>query len=122
MLVKEKLALFGHAFAKVTPACLMMMVQGNLTALALAHWLVAMKTGAITGLILVLFSFWNKTKEITSNNYSMAGLVAFATMIVDFSMHPTHFGGEYTEAITTGVGAGLLWLVVSFTPLGKLGK
>ena len=118
-IVKDKLSLFGSALAKVTPACLMLMVQGNVLALGLMHWQTALKTAGIVGIILVALSFSAKTKAVSDNKYSMAGLVALATTLVDFNMHPSSFSGETTEALMTGVAAGLLWLLVSFTPLGS---
>jgi len=119
--ISTKLALFGQAIAKVTPACLMLMVQGNVSAIALMHWMTALKTAGLVGLILVVLSFSIKTKAIRDNAYSMAGLVALVTVLVDYNMHPSHFVGDTTEALMTGVATGLLWLVVSFTPLGKIG-
>ena len=120
-LVTTKLALFGQAVAKVAPPCLMLMVQGNMSAIALMHWMTAFKTAGIVGLVLVALSFSIKTKAISDNKYSMAGLVAVITTIVDFNIHPSHFAGETTEALMTGIAVGLLWLLVSFTPLGKIG-
>ena len=120
-IITTKLALFGHAIAKVAPPCLMLMVQGNMSALALMHWMTAFKTAGIVGLVLVALSFSIKTKAISDNKYSMAGLVAVITTIVDFNIHPSHFAGETTEALMTGIAVGLLWLLVSFTPLGKIG-
>jgi len=120
-IIKAKLSLFGEALAKVTPACLMLMTQGNVLALTLAHWITALKTSGIVGLILVVLSFSVKTKAIRDNAYSMAGLVALVTMLVDYNIHPSHFTGDTTEALMTGIATGLLWLVVSFTPLGKIG-
>jgi len=117
--ISNKLGLFGQAMAKVTPACLMLMVQGNVLALGLMHWQTALKTAGIVGFILVALSFSAKTKAVSDNKYSMAGLVALATTVVDFNMHPSSFSGETTEALMTGVAAGLLWLLVSFTPLGS---
>ena len=120
-IITTKLALFGQAIAKVAPPCLMLMVQGNMSAITLMHWMTAFKTAGIVGLVLVALSFSIKTKAISDNKYSMAGLVALVTTIVDLNMHPSHFAGDTTEALMTGIAAGLLWLLVSFTPLGKIG-
>jgi len=108
--------------AKVTPACLMLMVQGNVLALALMHWMTALKTAGVVGVLLVALSFSAKTKAISDNKYSMSGMVALVTTLVDFNMHPSNYSGETTEALMTGIAAGLLWLLVSFTPLGSTAK
>ena len=121
-IITAKLGLFGQAIAKVTPPCLMLMVQGNVFAITLDHWMTAFKTAGLVGLVLVVLSFSVRTKEIRDNAYSMAGLVAIVTAIVDFNIHASHYSGVTTEALLTGLCAGLLWLAVSFTPLGKLGQ
>ena len=120
--ISAKAGLFGQALAKVTPACLMLMVQGNVLALGLMHWQTALKTAGLVGIILVALSFSDKTKAISDNKYSMAGVVAAVTTLVDFNMHPSHYSGETTEALMTGIATGLLWLLVSFTPLGATAK
>ena len=117
--IKEKLSLFASAIAKVTPACLMLMVQGNALALTTTHWITALKTSVVVGVILVALSFSAKTKALSDNNYSMAGMVGLVTALADFNIHPSNFAGETTEALVTGIAAGVLWLLVSFTPLGK---
>ena len=120
--MKTQLSLFGNALAKVTPTCLMLMVQGNALALTMAHWLTALKTAGLVGVVLVLLSLSPKTKAIRDNNYSMAGLVALVTALADFNIHASHYNGVTTEALMTGLCTGLLWLLVSFTPLGSVGK
>ena len=118
--IKSKVSLFNSAVLRVAPACLMLMVQGNALALALPHWITALKTGGIVGAILVALSLSSKTASIRDNKYSMAGLVALVTTVVDFNIHTSHYSGITTEAILTGMAAGLLWLLVSFTPLGTI--
>jgi len=34
--------------------------------------------------------------------------------VIDYFTHPTHFGNHYTEAVTTGLGAALISILVSF--------
>jgi len=122
IVIYTKFGLFGQALAKVAPACLMLMVQGNVLALALVHWMTALKTAGIVGIVLVALSFSARTKAISDNKYSMAGMVALVTTLVDFNMHPSNYSGETTEALMTGIASGLLWLLVSFTPLGAAKK
>jgi len=117
--IKTKSKLFGQSLARVTPACLMMMVQGNILAISIGHWKTAIETAMVVGFLLVALSFSSKTLQIRENKYSMAGLVALVTMAADFNVHREGFSGE---ALMTGVATGLLWLLVSFTPLGEVGK
>jgi len=114
--LKEKIEVFVRRMSEATPSCLMMMVQGNALALTLTHWQKAIQTGAITGGLAVLIAFSGR-KELQDNKFVIAGLTGFLTAIADFMTHPTHFGGESTEAIATGIGAGLLCLALS-----KIGK
>jgi len=120
--ISTKLGLFGQSLAKVTPACLMLMVQGNVLALALPHWITAFKTSGIVGAILVALSFSAKTKALSDNKYSMAGMVGLVTALADFNIHPSNYSGDATEALMTGMASGILWLLVSFTPLGAAKK
>jgi hypothetical protein len=109
---KEKLEIFIRRLSEATPACLMMMVQGNVLALTFQHWGKALQTGAITGGLAFVISFSGR-KELQDNKFVVAGLTGFLTAIADFATHPSHFGGESTEAIATGIGAGLLCLALS---------
>jgi hypothetical protein len=109
---KDKLEIFIRRVSEATPACLMMMVQGNVLALTFTHWVKALQTGAITGALAVAISFTGR-KELQDNKFVVAGLTGFLTAIADFATHPTHFGGPSTEAIATGIGAGLLCLALS---------
>ena len=111
-IIKNKLEIFIRRVSEATPACLMMMVQGNVFALSFAHWLKALQVGALTGMLAVLVSLSNR-KELQENKFVIAGLTGFLTSVSDFLLHPSHFGGPTTESIATGIGAGLLCLALS---------
>jgi hypothetical protein len=117
--MKFKAAVFGRHICQSTTACLIAMTQGDLTTVTLAHWIKALQTGVGTGIIGVLFTFGSLIK-IQTNRYGVASIAFLGTVISDFLSHPTHFGSIGTEALVTGVGAALLCLGASFTPLGKL--
>jgi len=84
------------------------MVQGNILALGVGHWVIASRTGILAGLIatvmLALSRGWNR--------WVVAGLLAVVTAGVDYFVHPGGFGDIATEAIVTGVAAGALSLVI----------
>jgi hypothetical protein len=111
-ILKQKTEIFVRRLSEATPSCLMMMVQGNVLALTLTHWGKALQVGGLTGILAVLVSFSGR-KEPQENKFVIAGLTGFLTAIADFLTHPTHFGGPSTEAIATGIGAGLLCLALS---------
>jgi hypothetical protein len=91
------------------PACLMVMTQGNLSAITLIHWEKALGTGSMAGAVLVLVSFYEQKKWL-HNQYVTAALTGLATAIVDGISHPANFKGE---AIVTGIAAAGLCLLFS---------
>jgi hypothetical protein len=54
-MLKEKLVIFFRRLSEATPACLMVMVQGNLKGITWAHWGIALRTGVITGAVMVFY-------------------------------------------------------------------
>ena len=109
-------AIFLRRICEAGPACLMTMVQGDITVITPAHWIVALKTGIIAGVGAVLVSFI-QNEELRENSYLNAGVVGFMTAVADFIVHPSHFGGQHTEALVTGIAAVLL--CITFSGIGK---
>ena len=91
-------------------SCLTMMVQGNLLAVSPAHMLIAAKTAIGAMIVYGISSFWVKTM----NPLSESALLASATALVDVGIHPTHFGAWWTEAVATGIAAGLLNYIATY--------
>ena len=60
--MRERLTIFFRRLVDVTPACLMIMTQGNLSAITLIHWEKALGTGSMAGAVLVLLSFYEQKK------------------------------------------------------------
>jgi hypothetical protein len=114
MLIK-KIKIFLTPFCEATPACLLVMVQGNIWLATLDHLQKAVETGLITGagvLILSLFAHrW------LGNKYLVAGITGGMCFIADLLVHPTHFGSYTTEAIVTGIFVAIISLLVNF--IGK---
>jgi hypothetical protein len=119
ILAFEKWRIFFGRVVQATPACLMAMVSGNMLALTINHWIVALKTGALTGLIAIGVSFAFKDKDWHENKFVLAAITALCTAVADRVVHPTHFGGDLTEALVTGMAAGLLCLAIAHTKLDK---
>ena len=112
-ILKEKFEILWRRIVEAGTACFFLMTQGNTIALKAKHFINAGKTGLITGLMAVALSFCAK-KELQDNKYIVAGAVAFLTAVADILVHPGKFGGPETEAIITGIGAGLLSLALSY--------
>jgi hypothetical protein len=41
------------------------------------------------------------------------------TFVADALVHSSHYPGEYTEAAFTAIGAFVLSVIISYTPVGK---
>jgi len=111
-MLSQKIKLFLAPFCEATPACLLVMVQGNIWLATIGHLQKAVETGLITGLgvfILALF-----THRWFGNKYVVAGITGGMCFVADLLAHPSHFGGVSTEAIVTGAFTGLISLVVNF--------
>lgn len=123
--LKFRLAVFTRHLAQATAACLVAMQQGDLSSITLGHWLAASQTGVYAGVIGVLMTF-GRLRSFQTSRWGVAVLAIAGTFIGDFIAHPSHYGTEITEAAVTALGAGLLCLLVSYTPVGvaieKLGK
>jgi len=109
-----RIKLLVEKFAEAWTACMVCMVQGDVTALTLSHAFTASKTGTLTGIAMVVASFlpWD-------NKWVGIFLTGLFTMIADIIIHPTHFGPEWAEAVLTGLGAMMLAILYSRVFLTK---
>jgi len=104
----NKLRLFVEKFGEAWTACMLMMVQGDVTVLTLNHALTASKTGVITGVSFVITSLFASI----NNKWANAWLTGLLTMVADIVAHPTHFGPQWLEASCTGLGAAILCYLI----------
>jgi hypothetical protein len=109
----KKFKILYQKISEVTPSCLLMMVQGDLSAITLTHWIKAFSTGTLTAIGMILLSFIKSNKEFYENKYLLAGLTSIVTMIVDYKIHPSHYSGNYTEALMTGLAAGIICFIMT---------
>ena len=110
--MKAKLKLLVQKFFEAWAACSTVMVQGDLSALTMKHFIIAGKTGLLTGIAFVIISFTN-----IKSKHAPIWLTGVLTSIADILIHPTHFGPHYAEELTTGVLAAAFAYV--FTKFGK---
>lgn len=104
-IIYQKYILFTHRFREAWLACLLCMVQGDLTIISLNHIVTAAKTGTIAGLSFMALSF---SKKLEGNIILSTWTIGILTAGSDFLIHPTHFGPELAEALCTGAGAAAL--------------
>ncbi|MBT8603763.1 hypothetical protein G6662_04100 [Polynucleobacter paneuropaeus] len=114
-MLKESVKMFITPFCEATPACLLVMVQGNIWIATIGHFQKAVETGFITGIGVLILSLF--THRWFSNKYVVAGITGGMCFIADLLIHPTHFGSYTTEAIVTGTFTAIISLVLNF--IGK---
>ena len=107
----QKIKIFLTPFCEATPACLLVMVQGNIWLATQDHIQKAVETGLITGVGVLILSLF--THRWLGNKYLVAGITGGMCFIADLLIHPTHFGSYTTEAIVTGTFAAIISLVVN---------
>lgn len=108
----QKIKIFLTPFCEATPACLLVMVQGNIWLATLDHLQKALETGFITGAGVLILSLF--THRWFYNKYAVAGITGGMCFIADLLIHPTHFGSYTTEAILTGMLTAVISLVVNY--------
>lgn len=105
---KTRLAPFVENIAESTTACLVTMVQGNLLALTVGHWMIASRTGVIAGALASAAILVARTNKRWVVSAALGGVTA----VVDYFVHPGQFGPAAMEAVVTGLGAAVLSYVV----------
>lgn len=76
-------------------ACMLCMVQGDVTVLTMGHALTAGKTGLIVATIMVF-------SPLKRDLYNL-WLIGLVTACADYFVHSSHFGAHWTEAVVTGI-------------------
>ena len=99
----------GEGVSESTTACLLAMVQGNILALTIGHLVIAAQTGFVAGIL----AFGVTVMARINNPWIIALLLGISTTITDYLIHPGSFGGVATEAIVTGLAAGMMSYLVT---------
>jgi len=99
----NKLKILTERFGQSWSACMLAMVQGDVSVLTFNHAIVASKTGLLTGLAMVVASLYKN-----GNQWLGIYLTGLFTVIADFVVHPQHFP---LEAVVTGLGAMALAII-----------
>jgi len=102
--MNKKAAPFIEYFSESTTACLVTMVQGNLLAMTVSHLIIASQTGVIAAAITTVGILITHTHK----RWLVSAMLGVTTAIVDFYVHPGMFGSAATEAVVTGIAAGVL--------------
>ncbi len=77
------------------------------------HWLTALQTGLVTGVVALLLSF-TPVARLYRHRLGNAAIVGGLTAFGDAYAHPNHYGFLHAEALLTGAVSALLALVASY--------
>ena len=113
-----RLALCGHNAVEAGAVCLVLMVQGHLSGITLAHLAIASKTGLLAVFPAVGVTFTRYSRYF-ANKWVSSGFLGVCTFLADAVIYDSHYSGQYTEATLTGVGAFVFSLAVAYTPIGR---
>jgi hypothetical protein len=114
-MLAQKFKLFITPFCEATPACLLVMVQGNIWLATMGHLQKALETGFLTGLGVLILSLFSH--RWFNNKYIVAAITGAMVFVADLIVHPSHFGGFATEAIVTGIFTAIISLALNI--IGK---
>ena len=112
--IEDKLKCFGQRLYEAAIPCAILMVQVKILDLTPKHILIALKTGVVTGAFATLLTFIPILKKHYDNKIILGFVIFLCTISADLLSHPSHFWGEYGEALMTGLGTVLIFLGVSY--------
>ena len=98
----------SEKFSEAWLSCMIMMVEGNVLAWTIPHTITALKVA--TSSVLAYAAIQLAFKQ--ENAFVNILLMALVTALMDFNVHPTHFGPVWAEAVATGAGTAVLGLIV----------
>ncbi|MCC8395520.1 hypothetical protein LJ656_23315 [Paraburkholderia sp. MMS20-SJTR3] len=110
---KRRARLFIQRFWQPVSACMTCMPGSWGNILSLPHWMIALQTGLLTGLLAVLLTF-TPAAGFYKHRYGNALIVGVLTTIGDAFSHPNHYRIPFVEHLMTGVVSGLLALAASY--------
>ena len=87
---------------------MVLMVEGNVLAWTIPHTITALKVA--TSSVLAYAAIQLAFKQ--ENPFVNILLMAVVTALMDFNIHPTHFGPVWAEAVATGAGTAVLGIIV----------
>ena len=107
MSVQDKIRIVRDRFGQAFSACMIAMLQGDVTVITVTHFLTAGKVGIITAMACVIASF------VPRHTHRLGiWLTGVFTALADYVTHPSSMPGALTECLVTGLGAlvlALLW-------------
>ena len=105
--MQELVAIWGRKFSEAWSACMLCMVQGDLTVVNINHALTASKTGVLAATAYSIAMLVGQSE----NKWLAAWLTGFLVTVSDLIIHSTHFGPPWAEAVLTGAVATVICVV-----------
>lgn len=102
--IVRKFGFFSERLLGAFLACAFWMTRGDFRLITPQHWRLALETAFLSSTILLLLSF-TEFDRLQQGRYRKLLVTAIIVAIVDHFVHPSHFGGPFSEAIVTGVTA-----------------
>jgi hypothetical protein len=105
---------FLQLFTSSFFACMFWMVQGNLSLSSYAHWITATQTGLAAATVLQIILQVPRLSPLMRGQWRAFVVTSLVVSSVDRCIHPSHFGGPWTEALATGMSAYGINLAIGF--------
>ncbi|HSC63715.1 MAG TPA: hypothetical protein VLD35_08790 [Caldimonas sp.] len=105
--------IFVERFWQPTSACMMCMPGSLGNVFSGVHWMTALKTGLLTGVVALLLSL-TPVARLYPNRYGNALVVGGVTALGDAYSHANHYGFFHAEALLTGAVSAAIALVASY--------
>jgi hypothetical protein len=112
------LAILSRHISQSTLSCLIAMTHGELYTLTYEHWKVALTTGFGAGILAIILGI-GSLKKIQSTLLGVALVSFISTFFSDLFAHKTNLHDRLIEAVITALGAAILSILMSLTPIGK---
>ena len=113
-----RLVLCSHKAVEVAAVCMVLMVQGHLGEVTLGHLLIASKTGVLAVFPALGITLTRYARHL-ANRWTSSAFLGVCGFLADAVIHESHYPGDYTEAVLTGIGAFAFSIAVSYTRIGK---
>ena len=105
--MQKLVKLWGRKFSEAWSACMLCMVQGDLSVVNLHHAMTASKTGLVAATAYSLAMLVGQSE----NKWLAAWLTGLLVTAADLLNHPTHYGPAWAEALLTGGVATVICVV-----------
>ncbi len=112
------LGILSRHISQSTLSCLIAMTHGELYTLTYEHWKVALTTGFGAGLLAIILGL-GPLKKIQTTLLGVAIVSLISTFFSDLFAHKGTLHDRSIEALITAIGAAVLSILMSLTPVGK---